>query len=76
MQDIPIKLFSFPSFFCYTVFFFMRNYYVYICEINGKPMFLQRAQKGDWVIKKCVLVGRKKICKIIGTVVTNSAGNT
>lgn len=45
----------------------MRNYYVYICEINGKPMFLQRAQKGDWVIKKRVLVGRKKICKIIGT---------
>ena len=54
----------------------MCNYYGYICEINGKPMFLQRTQKGDWVIKKCVLVGRKKICKIIGTVVTNSAGNT
>ena len=27
----------------------------------------QRSQKGDWVIKKCVLVWRKKIRKIEGT---------
>ncbi len=31
------------------------------------PAITQRSQKGDWVIKKCVLVEGKKIGKIIDT---------
>ena len=34
---------------------------------TAKPVASQRSQKGDWVIKKCVLVERKKIRKMIST---------
>ena len=31
------------------------------------PVTTRRSQKGDWVIKKCVLVEGKKIGKVIDT---------
>lgn len=34
---------------------------------SKNPAITQRSQKGDWVIKKCVLVEGKKISKIIDT---------
>ena len=59
------------SYYTVTLAIFQQVFYMSQIFFNffrsKNPAITQRSQKGDWVIKRCVLVECKKISKMIGT---------